>query len=207
MRVSTRIDFSQALKKLEGLPEKVQQKAIIATINRVAAKARTEMKRQIGAEFNVKAGDINSQLSVSKANKSQNVVQAVLSSFGKRKGKTSRNVMLFDARQVEGKGRPKQVRVQFKDGSWRTIKVKEGGGVSVKIKRNGGRKLIPHAFIANKGRTVFIRKEDGTIKGVETIDIPNMFNTRRIYANVLEKIRADLIAETDRSLKYFGGQS
>ena len=207
MRVSTRIDFSQALKKLEGLPEKVQQKAIIATINRVAAKARTEMKRQIGAEFNVKAGDINAQLSVSKANKSQNVVQAILRSFGKRKGKTSRNVMLFDAKQVEGTGRPKQVRVQFKDGSWRTLRIKEGGGVSVKIKRNGGRKLIPHAFIANKGRTVFIRKEDGTIKGVETIDIPNMFNTRRIYANVLEKIRTDLIAETDRSLKYFGSQS
>ena len=204
MGISVRADFSQALRKLEQLPDKVQEKAVIATINRVAAKAKTEMKRQIGAEFNLKSTDINAQLRVSKANKSQTLVQAVLSSFGKRRGHTSRNVMMFDARQVVGTGRPKAVRVQFKDGSWRTLTIREGGGVSVNIKRNGGRKLIPHAFIANKGRTVFIRNEDGTIKGVETIDIPNMFNTKRIYANVLEKIRTDLIAETDRSLKFFG---
>jgi len=54
------------------------------------------------------------------------------------------------------------------------------------IKRAGGKKMIKGAFIGNKGRTVFIRegRERLPIKALATIDVPQMFNARRINSIV-----------------------
>ena len=59
-----------------------------------------------------------------------------------------------------------------------------------KIKKNGPRKLIPGSFLINDGRTVMIRvgKARLPIKALQTIDVPSMFNTKRINAKVLRFI-------------------
>lgn len=80
-------------------------------------------------------------------------------------------------------------------------------GVTVRIRRDGGRKLIKGAFIANKGRTVFIREpypltKRLPIRGVETIDVPQMFNSRPIMRRVLERVRAEFPKEFDRAAAY-----
>lgn len=204
MFVSVSADISKAMAKLAHVKDGVKDKAVAAAINKTAAKAKTEMTRQITAEYNIKSKDVRPQLSISKASWKNGKLKASLMAFGKRRGHRSRNVMLFDAKQVPGTGAPKKVNVQFPDGRWRTIIVREGGGVSIKIKRSGGRKLIPHAFIGNKGRTVFIRSNDGrSIKAVETIDVPQMFNTRRINKAVVERIQREFPIEMGRALKLF----
>lgn len=56
------------------------------------------------------------------------------------------------------------------------------GQLGFQILRSGGRKVIPGAFVGNKGRTVFIREGKGRtpIKALNTIDVPQMFNTKRV---------------------------
>ena len=87
---------------------------------------------------------------------------------------------------------------------WRTRTVAVGGGVSVKILKSGPRKVITGAFIGNKGRTVFTRVQGAgrlPIKAVETVDIPQMFNTRRINAKVVQRMGEIFDIEFDRATK------
>ena len=205
--LNVRADIYQVLAKVNRIKEGVVDKAIVAALNKTAAKGKTEMVRQITNEYNIKAKDVRPQITVSKASRKTNKLEITIRAFGVRRGHRSRNVMLFDAKQVPGNGPPKRVNVQFPDGQWRSIIVREGGGVSVKIKRNGGRKLIPHAFIANKGRTVFMRiPGTNKIKAVETVDVPQMFNTRRVYDAVLEKIKQEFPVEMERAVRLYSSK-
>ena len=204
MFVSVSADISRAIEKLGNINKIVKEKAAAAAINKTAAKGRSEMTRQITAEYNIKARDVRAQLSINPASFKNGKIEATLTAFGKRRGHRSRNVILFDARQVAGNGPPKKVNVKFPGGQWRTIIVREGGGVSIKIKRTGGRKLIKGAFIGNKGRTVFIRTGDGRgIKAVETIDVPQMFNTKSINRAVLDRITQEFPVEMRRALALY----
>ena len=111
--------------------------------------------------------------------------------------------MLFGAKQVFGK-QTKRLRINTGRG-WITKDVRLGGGVSVLIKRGGGRKLIAGAFIANQGRTVFIRKagQGRAITPVETIDVPQMFNTRRINEAVRQIIVERFPRIFENEARYF----
>ncbi|OIR10986.1 hypothetical protein GALL_71570 [mine drainage metagenome] len=204
IKLRMHVDINRAIAKLGKVPEIVQEKAAAAAINKTVAKAKTEMVRQITREYAVKASDVRPQLNVSKASWKSGKMTGTLHAFAVHKGHRSRNVILFDAKAVQGTGAPKRINVHFPDGKWRTITVREGGGVSVKIKRNGGRRLIKGAFIGNKGRTVFIRTGDGRqIKPVETLDIPQMFNTRKINEAVIQRVRAEFPVEMQRALKLY----
>ena len=198
--LTVRNNFPEVQRKLEALSQNVRDRVIPAALNKVADKARTEMKRRIAAEFNIKQGDVNSQLEVSKASRKLGIFEVRLQPFGRRRGHISRNVMLFKAMPTKPTSY-KTVRAQI-HGKWVTMKVPVGGGVSVEIRR-GQRKTIEGAFIANKGRTVFIRtgKDRLPIKGVETVDVPSMFNKRTINAAVMRKIETDLPVEFDRAIK------
>lgn len=190
------------MRKLEALPSELRDKALAPALNKVSAKARSEMSRRIRDEFAIKAGDVNPLLAVTPASAKTGRIVAVLSAFPRRRGRRSRNVMMFDARQAPGK-KTKRVRVQVAPGAWRWLEVPVGGGVTVKIRRDGGRQLIRGAFIGNKGRTVFVRTGAGRlpIRPVETIDVPQMFNTRRINAAVIRRIRDELPIEVDRAIR------
>jgi len=177
IKISARADFGDVFAMLVRLPDQLQDKAVNMALNKVADKARTEMAKGITAEFNIKSSEVKSQISVSKASKSGNNMRVSLQAFGKRKGHRSLNVISFAAKQSKV-------------------------GVSLKIKKSGGRKTITHAFIGNQGRTVFIRQSKGRlpIKAVETIDVPQMFNTKRINKQVIARIQAELPVEMGRAI-------
>lgn len=202
LRIDVRHNIGQQVKQLAKLRDDVRDKAIAAALNKTTDKARTAMNRQITSEFAIKASDVRAQLSVRKASAKSNRLEATLQAFPRRRGHRSRNVMLFNARPAPGR-KKQSVVAKMPDGSFRTMIVPVGGGVTVKIKRNGPRKLIPGAFIGNQGRTVFIRDGKGRlpIHGVETIDVPSMFNTRRLHAAVVKKIQADFPVELARAIK------
>ena len=78
-------------------------------------------------------------------------------------------------------------------------------GLSVKIRRNGGRKVLKQGFIGNKGRTAFERvgKARLPIKPLQTIDVPQMFNTKRINAKVVALIRERFPAIAEREVRFY----
>ena len=180
IHIDVRHNIREAAANLAKLKDELQDRAVGAAVRKTVEKARAEMTRQITGEFNIKAGDVRAQLRLSYGRAGGAVKVAKLEAFGRRRGHTSRNVMLFAARQVKK-------------------------GVSVAIKRSSGRKVIAGAFIANKGRTVFIREDKSRlpIRGVETIDVPQMFNTRRLNEAVVKKIKADFPVELGRAISMF----
>ena len=196
MRLSITTDFPRIQKELERLNDDVRRKATASALNRVVAQARTQMVREITRDYAVTAAYARQRLTIRRAFAGGRInMEAVLSGSAKKR---SANLINFNAKETKK-------------------------GVTVRISRAGGRKLIRGAFIGNKGRTVFTRV-DGTkmasraqyrgkhaekIKPVQTIDIPQMFNTRRINAAVVRAIREkfpDIMAREVRfRLRKFAG--
>ncbi|MDE2255799.1 MAG: phage tail protein [Betaproteobacteria bacterium] len=178
INIDIRTQMRAIERSLDALTKSARERVIDIALNDVARKASVEMRRRITAEYAIKASEVRSQIYVKNANAKQGRLWAEIEAFPRRRGKVSRNVILFSA---------KQTRL----------------GVTVRIKKSSGRKLIRHAFIANKGRTVFIREEDTPrlpIKPVETIDVPQMFNAGRINSKVIAKIKRDLPSEVERMM-------
>ena len=165
MQLSIKTNFPEVQRELEALSKDVGNAATASALNKVTAQAKTAMSREIRQEFAISANLVNQRLRITRAsaNGGRLNIEASLQAT-KGKGK-SINLINFGARQT-------------------------AKGVSVKIKRAGARKVIKGAFIANKGRTVFIRVDKARlpIKALQTIDVPNMFQTKRINAKVLELI-------------------
>ena len=63
--------------------------------------------------------------------------------------------------------------------------------------------MITGSFIGNQGRTVFVRtgKDRLPIKAVNTIDVPQMFNTRRINQAVQRIMQERFATNFDRALR------
>jgi hypothetical protein len=74
-----------------------------------------------------------------------------------------------------------------------------------KIRKGGPSKVIPGAFIGNKGRTVFIRLGDERlpIKALQTIDIAQMFNAKRINERVVGKMRSEFPRIFEGEVQYY----
>jgi len=189
--VTVKTNFPQVMAKLSKMGDDIATKATISAMNKTLAQGRTVMLRAITQEFAIKQADVRPQLEIKKALFTRSAVNATasLEAFGRRRGHRSRNVMLFGAKQIRGR-KIRRVQVNTARGVI-TRRMRVGGGVSVRIKRVGSRKLIEGAFIANKGRTVFMRKPGGgrAISAVETVDVPQMFNTRRVNRLVVQVIQ------------------
>jgi hypothetical protein len=126
----------------------------------------------------VKAGFVRERLRIGRASFKQGAFGVTASLSGT--GKISANVIAFGAKKVST-------------------------GVSVKIKKAGGRKIITGAFIGNKGRTVFKRVGDKRlpIKAVATINVPQMFNQKRINAAVVAAIKDRFPTIFEREAKFY----
>jgi hypothetical protein len=121
-------------------PEKLQE-AEMRAINDTIDRAKTKATRDIKAEgYRLSASKIKERLNIRKA--SRRLLVGSMRAMGK-----GVNLIDYGARQV---GKSPFVR----DDSGR-LKIKPGGGVSVLVKSR--RKLIKHAFIANK--RVYLRAE------------------------------------------------
>lgn len=168
MQISITTNFPQVAKQLAALQQDIGNKAVASALNKTVAQAKTAMGREIRAEFNINASTVNQSLKIQRASASKGKFQlsAALSSIP-RPGRRSLNLARFSARQTRK-------------------------GVTFKVKRGGPRQLIPGAFLINGGNTVMIRegKTRLPIKALQTIDVAQMFNTRRINAKVVQVIKA-----------------
>lgn len=194
--ISIKTDFTEINRKINRLSNDLQKKVVPAALNKVIAKANTSMIKEITSEFNLKSSEVRANLKVIRASSKFNKFFAVLSAstFGS-KGR-GLNLIRF-------------VKNKPKVGSKKQL--------SFQIKKRGGKKSISGAFIANAGRTVFIRvpgqymknrvnikgdsKHAEAIKGLTTVDIPGMFNTKRINEKVINRITNELPIEFDRAIK------
>lgn len=193
MQISIKTNFPDVQRKLVALHAEVAGKAMASALNKTVAQAKTAMSREIRAEFNLSASKVNQALRITKARASGGrfTLEAVLESPSKR-GR-SLNLINFAARET-------------------------ARGVTVKIKKGGPRKLIRGAFIANEGRTVFIRSGEPKrrmsrgfnagklrepLKARQTIEVANMFNTKRINAKVLRFIEAKFPQLFAHEAKFF----
>lgn len=179
MRLTITTDFKDVNRALASMPREIGNRAAASTLNKVAAQAKTQMVREITSEFNLTAKKVREKLAIRRASFKGGLFGMEAELFSSAK-KRSINLINFSARQV-------------------------GKGVSVKIKKGGPRKLVRSAFIGNSGRTVFKRrgKERLPIDPVQTIDVPMMFNTRRVNAKVVAFIRRKLPEVFQREVAFY----
>jgi hypothetical protein len=177
--LSIKEDFAGVGRALDELEESILKSVLPRSINRTVEQAKTSMSREIREEFNIPAATVNKALRIIKASfrNGRFECSAVLESPTKR-GR-SMNLIHFSARQTKK-------------------------GVSFKIRKQGARHVIPGSFLGNQGRTVFIRTGEARlpIKALQTIDVAQMFNTRRINARVVLVVRDKFPEVFARELKY-----
>lgn len=189
--LSIKADFGDVKKKLNALSSDLQKRVVPAALNKVIAKANTEMTRQITSEFNIKQQEVRSRLRITRAKRNYDRWFARLDPFASARAGRSLNLIRFVEKSVTLAERNRRM----KNNTLQDLRFK--------IKRGAGAKIIKGAFIANNGRTVFIREGKGRlpIKALSTIDVPQMFNIRRIQGVVLDRIKRDMVIEFDRAIK------
>lgn len=180
MKLEIKTNFPDVAKQIKELHEDVANKATARALNATMAQAKTAMSREIRQKFVLSASKVNESLRVNKAVAKNGLFQMEASLESPSQRGRSLNLINFGARQT-------------------------AKGVSVKISRDGGRKLIPGAFIGNDGRTVFKRvgKARLPIKALQTIDVAQMFNTKKINQAVIAAINERFPVIFEREAKYY----
>lgn len=184
--ISVRTNFPDVMKQLDKLQDDIGNKVMVRSLNKTIDQGKIEMARDISREYRIGVATVKDRLTVRRASAKRGMVkfEVVLEATRKGKGR-SMNLISFVTTI------PK-----------RTKKGKLGQ-VKFQVKRDGGRKTIPGAFIGNKGRTMFIRtgKERLPIKALNTIDVPQMFNAKRINAAVVRVMLQKFQQNFDRELR------
>jgi hypothetical protein len=185
MQLSIKANFPEIQKQLDSLREDIGNKAMVRALNRSIEQGQAEMTRAIGEEFNLTRTKIRQKLEIRKANTGfkggQLKLFALLMSRDPSGRRRAINLINFAAKETKR-------------------------GLMVKIKKQGGRVVAARrGFIGNQGRTAFMRtgepkrrmksghdvgKMKEPIRPIQTIDVPQMFNTRRINRRVVEKLKA-----------------
>lgn len=187
-------DFKNVQASLAKLSRDIEGRVISAALNKVAAKAKTEMTRAITSEFNLKAAEVSSRLRIVRANRNVKNWRVILDPFASgnfAKRGSSLNLIRFVEKSVTlAEGR-------------RRAKAGAKNKLYFQIKKAGGKKPVTGAFIGNQGRTVFVRTGTARlpIKALSTIDVPQMFNTKRINARVMARIKQEIPIEFNRAIK------
>lgn len=204
IKIDVRSTLGQQAESLRRMSRELQDKAVAMALNKATAKGKTEMTRAITSEFNIKAGDVRPQLNVRKASAKGSKLVSQLQAFASRRKGRSLNLIHF----LEKKVTLAEARRRDKRGTLDQL--------GFQIKKRGGAKQIKGAFIGNKGRTIFVReagttmssrsKYSGTkhgeaVKALSTIDVPQMFNTRRINERVIRRIEKEFGVEFDRAVR------
>jgi hypothetical protein len=179
VRLKAETNFPQVQRALAQLQDDVAKRATVSAVNKTITQGRTQMSKEIRAEFNIKADRVNRGLVIKRATFNGGLFTIEAELYSPAKKGRSINLINFAARQTSK-------------------------GVTFAVKRGAGRKLIPGAFIGNNGRTVFIRvpgtvmasrstsmgaKHREAIKALQVIDVPQMFNTKRINARVVQFLK------------------
>lgn len=167
-------------------------KALFPALNKVGAKAQTEVDRAIRERFAIKSDQVRKSFVFIRSKQQGQDVVAVLQIFGSptRRGR-SMNLIRF----VEKKVTLAEGRRRTKSGTLSHLRFK--------ILRGSGLKEIAGTFIGNQGRTVFRRtgKERLPIEPVQVIGVSQMFNTRTVRKRVEARIERELVVEVRRAVE------
>lgn len=192
MKIDIRHNFKDVQKSLETMQAEVRERALASAVNKTVDQAKTQMIRQITAEYMVSAAYVRERLKVKRASfkQGQFLIQAVLDGSG---NKPSANIIAF----VQQFTTLAQIKKRRKAGTLNQL--------FVKVKRGGPAKPLGPAFIGNKGRTVFVREGQNRlpIKPVQTINIRQMFNQKKINATVVRMMQEKFPELFAREAKYF----
>jgi hypothetical protein len=188
-KISMRTNFPAVVASLNKVADDIGNKAMVRALNTTIEQGKTQMARQISQEFRITVGKAKDRLAVHRASAKGGVLRFEATLEATRRGQgRSMNLIAF----VENRTTLAQARKRMKAGEGGTQTLRSGGTIQkalqvrFQVKRSGGAKVIAGAFIGNKGRTLFIRegKERKPIRALNTIDVPNMFNAKRINAAV-----------------------
>jgi hypothetical protein len=171
-------NFPQVAAALGQVQQALGDQVLARAINRTVDQAKTAMSREIRSSYQLSASYVRDRLRVKRAIGRAGKLDLSAELIGGDGKRRSANVIAFGARR-------------------------NAQGISVLISK-GQRKTISHAFVANKGRTVFARtgKARLPIEPVRTIDVPQMFNARRVNAAVMAAIDSRFPAIFERELAY-----
>lgn len=189
------VDFEKPLRMLVNLEDSLRDKVIARTLNRIGDQTKIQARREISREFNLTASQVNDYLSVRRASVRNGRLEVSIVAEARR-GR-SLNVIRFVERSVS----MAQARKRRKDGTLSQVRVK--------IKRAGGAKILgtpswaagkPFIATANGGTFVAARLGKGRypIQAVQTIDVPSMFNAKRIKQTLIDRINETFPIELQR---------
>lgn len=192
IKISIRNNFPQVVAQLNRLSQQVGDKAMVRALNKTVDQGKTEMARKISQEFRISSSAAKDRLAVRRASVRGGALrfEAVLEATRRGKGR-SMNLIHFIEKEIK----QREFSRRLKNGTWSQL--------HFQIKRTGGKKMIKGAFVANNGRTVFIRtgKARLPIKALNTIDVTQMFNTKRINSVVREVMLKRFDANFKRELR------
>lgn len=198
MKISISTNFPDIQRRLDRMTSDVRNKALVSAVNKTMDQAKTQMGREIVSEYNVTSAYVRDRLAVSRASIKGGGfnVSASLTGSGRNRKSRSANLIAFMEKFVT----LAQSRKRAKQGDLNQLRFQ--------IRKAGGKKVIKGAFVGNRGRTVFIRTGDARlpIKALSTIDVPSMFNQKRINARIVGLIAERFPVLFDRDAKFFTDQ-
>jgi len=207
--IDIRTNFRDVARQMDRMAADVANKVMARALNKTVDQGKKEMARSISQEFMVTRKQANDRLRVQRASTRGSMQVSVSLSASRAAGKRSMNLIHFVEKSIS----LSQARKRMKAGEGGSQRLRSGGvtqkalAVRVKVKRGGKAKILEGAFIATNKRTggtaVFMRqgKDRMPIEAKSTIDIPSMFNTRRINEAVRRVMLQRFEANFQRELR------
>lgn len=193
INLQMRTNFDQVIREWQKIPDDLANKALARALNTTVEQGRLEMAREISQTYRLTVAQVKERLVIRKAYARGTLrLQAMLEATRRGQGR-SMNLIAF----VEKSITLAQAKKRQKAGEGGSYALRNGSTVQkalelrFQIKRSGGQKMIKGAFIGNNGRTVFEREGKARlpIRALNTIDVPQMFNARRINQVVVKVMR------------------
>ena len=210
LRMNARVNAGDALRMLDNLKQGIKNRIASQAINRVAKDAKAKAAADIYTEFNLPKGRINERIRVGLTKASANVIQATVSvpeAGGKYRALHLTDLTgTKDLRYSSGRIGNITLRAARRD---RKGAVTTKGGVQYTMLRGKKNQLLPQAFIApgkNSGKLIVFQRANlndrkSKLKAVYRIDVPQMFNTKRLRATLIPFIQGKLVAEVTRLMR------
>lgn len=191
VKVGLRIDGARA--RLNAAKRGLGDRATVSALNKTASQAQTQMSRVIRQDYNISASLVRERLRVRRAaRRGEFTFEAALMGNANNQSRAMNLIHFLERKTTLAEGR-------------RRAKAGTQNQLFFKIKKRGGKPTIPGAFIGNRGRTVFIREGLARlpIKPVQTIGVPQMFNTRKNRGAVEQFIRENFPRIYQREIAYY----
>jgi hypothetical protein len=191
--ISVKGDVLPIVNDLNSISKGLGDRALVSSLNKTIAKAKTEMSSRIRDEYNISAAAIREKLVVEKASRSGDRYAAILSGNPLGSRRRGLNVIRF-------------LNVGATQSATRRGSNNLQAELRFKIKKAGGLKGIKGAFILNvPGHPVMRRKRSGDrgIEGVVTIGVPQMFQAKKVQIPVRRSIGQNFERIFNSDVRYF----